>query len=157
MTVGYAWTGPTQPGTDVPGYFSVVVKNLPVSAFEMSVIDARLNGRRGPADAVLQVTDQYRQDEPHGDAFLTAIAAPNIQPFAAEPIILSGPKFKNREQVFIPNNVAINRLYSYSFAIHLQSLKHTGTGGRQYIINVSAEDADDGSSVNTAVIVPNSA
>ena len=64
LTVGYAWTGPTQPGTDVPGYFSVVVKNLPVSAFEMSVIDARLNGRRGPADAVLQVTDQYRQDEP---------------------------------------------------------------------------------------------
>jgi hypothetical protein len=141
------------------GTYQVGAKDLPVSDFEKLVINGRLTSRRGPADVVSQVTDQYRQDEPHVISPLTLLAAPTTSPFGAAVFVPAQPSagFKYSEQIGIPSGVSITRFYSYSFTTHLQALKHTGTGGRQYILNVASEDADDGGSANTAVVVPNDA
>ncbi len=160
MNVTVAWQGGsvvTNPdgsfAVSPNGLYQIIVTTLPVSPYETSVINARLNGRKGPVDAVLNVTDQYRRDEPRADAPLSLLTAPNIAP-SGLPIF---KKFTYKEQISIPTTVAILRQFSYSFSTHLQALKHTGTDGRQYIVNVSSEDADDGGSSNTAAIVPNNA
>jgi hypothetical protein len=132
------------------GLYQISVSTLPISPFETSVIDARFAARRGPSHAVLQVTDQYRQDEPSADTPLTLLVAPTIGP-SGLPVYV---KYTYREQVTVPNGAAILRQFSYSFSTHLQARKHAGTSGRQYIVNVSSEDGDDGGSANTAVIVP---
>jgi hypothetical protein len=161
MTVKVVWLGSLEQknGTYVispSGHYQVFITTLPVSDFENSVINARLNARPGPTNAVLQVTDQYRQDEPRVTVPLTPLAAPTIAPFASPPIFVfaDGKGIKYTEQVFVPTFVSITRIFSYQFNIHLQALKRAGTGGRQYITNVSSEDADDGGSVNAAAVVP---
>lgn len=150
MDVAYAWT--PVPTKTSPGFFVVAVKTLPISSFEMSVINQRLNDRVGPTKAVLQTTDQYRQDEPNRSAPLNLLVSPDIE-IASQEIIPKIPT-KFQEQVFVPLGMSITRWFSYNFQIHLQALKNAGTGGRQYILNVSAVDADDGGSVNAAVVVP---
>lgn len=158
-TFGFVWQGSVTKNAagayvvSPQGIYQVAAKVLPVSPYEQSVILSRLNGRRGPADVVLQVTDQYRQDEPRLAAPISLYAAPSIEPFG-NPLFEKGAYV---EQISVPTAMAINRSYTYSFATHLQALKHPGTSGRQYIVNVSSEDADDGGSVNTAVIVPKDA
>lgn len=159
------------------GFYQISVSTLPISDYENSVIDARLNGRRGPADAILQVTDQYRRDEPRAFAPLNLLTKPFISnnglPIYTHARSTAGKtpagggkrasglsaalESTYAEQIYLPTAVSIVRQYSYSFSTHLQALKHTGTGGRQYIVNVSSEDADDGGSSNTAVIVPGNA
>jgi hypothetical protein len=162
---GFIWQGSLEKNTDGSyvisprGIYQVGAKDLPVSDFEKLVIDARLNNRRGPSHVVSQTTDQYRQDEPHVVSPLTLLAAPSIAPFGAPVPVLANTKagIKYTQQISIPTGYGISRSYSYNFTIHLQAQKHSNTGGRQYIVNVASEDADDGGSANTAVVVPSNA
>ncbi len=171
-TYGFIWSGSLEQNKDgsfvmangdyvisPQGIYQVGAKDLPIPDYEKLIIARRLNARRGPADVVAQVTDQYRQDEPGLPSPLTLLATPTISPFGAPVTVFANPSsgFKYTEQVSIPSAYAINRYYSYDFTIHLQALKHSGTGGRQYILNVASEDADDGGSANTAVVVPDNA
>ncbi len=141
------------------GLYQVGAKDLPVPDYEKLIIAARLNNRRGPADVVSQTTDQYRQDEPNVVSPLTLLAAPSIAPFGAPVFVFASPStgIKYTQQIAVPTGYGISRTYSYNFTIHLQARKHAGTGGRQYIVNVASEDADDGGSANTAVVVPTNA
>lgn len=155
MTIAAVWQGSTiknAKGT-YDGFYDISFKTLPISDYEASVITARFNQRKGPVDAVLNVTDQYRQDEPRAVTPLTLLVTPGTLLFGAQSFV----KSTYPERFTIPTGEFIYRQYSYSFSTHLQALKHPGTGGRQYIINVSSEDADDGGSANTAAIVPNDA
>ncbi len=176
-TYGFIWVGSLETQTDPTthkityvmengqyvispqGLYQVGAKDLPVSDYEKLVIDERLNSRRGPSDVVAQVTDQYRRDEPGLDSPLTLLAAPTVSPFGTPVTVFANAKagYKYTEQVSIPTDYAINRYFSYNFTIYLQALKNAGTGGRQYILNVASEDADDGGSASTAVVVPNNA
>ena len=151
MNISAVWQGSATGGVISPkGLYQISATSLPVSPFETSVINARFASRRGPSDAVLQTTDQYRQDEPSGFTPLTLLHQTDPTP-SGLPLY---EKFTYQTQVTVPTGMAILRQYSYSFSTHFQAKKHAGTSGRQYIVNVSSEDADDGGSANTAVIVP---
>lgn len=155
MTITAVWQGSTvknSKGT-YDGFYQIEFRTLPISDFEASVITARFDHRQGPVDAVLNVTDQYRQDEPRATAPLTLLAAPITSLFGLPTFV----KSTYNEKIFVPTGETILRQYGYSFSTHFQALKHPGTNGRQYIVNVSSEDADDGGSANTAAVVPNDA
>ncbi|HEY2156591.1 MAG TPA: hypothetical protein VGH33_13250, partial [Isosphaeraceae bacterium] len=56
--------------------------------------------------------------------------------------------------VKIPNFLYMTNTYTYSTTFNLQAEAHSGTVGRQYIIDASAVDDDDGGAANVAVVVP---
>jgi hypothetical protein len=136
------------PNPGVPNQEILVVRTVP--EYEAQLVQARLKGRPLPKYAVLTVTDQYRRVEPQAFSPLTVTNLainPNDTNFTF-------PLGKGSELVSIPTGYLLERDFTYSFTVNLQSLKHAGTTGRQYALNVFADDTDDGGQANTVALVP---
>jgi hypothetical protein len=123
----------------------------PSKGINTGVVETRLADQQIPGAASLQVTDQYRQDEP-----LVFSPIQNIQTVYqidyTSHFVFGNGKIIN---VQIPNAISLIRNYSYSFTFRLQAEAHPGTGGRQYFVTVYDVDAQSGGQANFVILVPN--
>jgi hypothetical protein len=152
-----------QAGKIVQKTIPALVITLPVPAYEEQVIFDRLQARPTVKHVTVQVTDQYRQDEPRVYAptqvnnsvgvlyningNLTGTTYNDPTPSATKPsdlsIIPSVEKIVHNGIEYIiklPNFVYMTNTYTYSTTFHLQASANSGTGGRQYIIDASESD-----------------
>jgi hypothetical protein len=140
---------PTVITLPLPAQYLFALGN-PAAGNNNGVIETRLADRPIPGAAILQVTDQYRQDEPH-------IFAP-IQNFQTVYQIAYTSHFVFGDgkviEVQYPTAIQLIRNYSYSFSFHLQAKANPGTGGRQYVVTIYDVDAESGGQDNFAILVP---
>jgi hypothetical protein len=139
------------PNPNVPNQEILAVRTVP--PFEAQVVIDRLKARPIPKNAILTVTDQYRRVEPQTFSPLTVTGLTVNQNYTN----FVFPAGKGSVLVSIPTGYLLERDFTYSFTTNLQQLKHAGTTGRQYAINVYAEDSDSGGQANTVALVPTNA
>jgi hypothetical protein len=123
----------------------------PSQGINNGVVETRLADRPIPGAAILQVTDQYRQDEP-----LVFAPIQNVQMVFQ---VAYTPYFVTVDHKTIviqtPTAIQLIRNYTYSFSFHLQAEANPGTNGRQYAVTIYDVDGESGGQSNFAIYVPN--
>jgi hypothetical protein len=107
----------------------------------LAKIDATLDSEPVPDTVLVQVTDQYRRDEPRFRAEIKLVNSTNV--------------FTPPSKGVATAEESVVRHFSYTFTVKLQARRSsTQPEGRHYYINVAAADADDASSTTVAVLAP---
>jgi hypothetical protein len=122
----------------------------PAAGINNGVVETRLADRPIPGAAILQVTDQYRQDEPRLFSPIQNFQTVYQIIYASHFVIGDGKTIV----VQVPTAIALIHNYSYSFTFHLQAEANSDTNGRQYFVTIYDVDGDDGAQTNFAILVP---
>jgi hypothetical protein len=132
-----------------------VIYQVQPPAYELAILQARLQARAEPAPATFFITDQYRKDQPTTHSPIAPVPTPDGKPLFT-PIYATYfvGKAPNYAEVQILTGYQLNRNYSYSFSFYLQAKANSNTDGRRYSATIYDVDQDDGGAYTFQIRVP---
>jgi hypothetical protein len=132
-----------------------VIYQVQPPAYELAILQARLQARAEPAPATFFITDQYRKDQPTTHSPIAPVPTPDGKPLYV-PIYATYfvGKAPNYAEVQILTGYQLNRNYSYSFSFYLQAKANSNTDGRRYSATIYDVDQDDGGAYTFQIRVP---